>query len=107
MTNPYFGSILETDVTLHPNQMDNNIYDHIKENLSALYLRKCFKDHGYVVSIYGLDGQIKGGYIRAEDTSCSSTHKVRFKCKICNPIKDRLYVAKITGINKMLIILYV
>jgi len=104
MSNPYFDTHLEDDIRAEPHQMNNNILENIKENLYRKHKGRCYKDYGYVSAIYGLDGDILGGLIRAEDSTSSSLHRVRFRCKLCNPIKFTKIVAKITGIHRMLII---
>ena len=103
MANPYIDTILEADVRLEPKQMNNHIIDNIKDNLNKSYARKCFKNYGYIMNIYDIEGPIRGGFVRAEDTTCSSLHRVKFRCKLCNPLKRNKFVAKVTGINKMLI----
>lgn len=104
MSSPYFNTYLEADVRVHPSQMKNNILENIKNNLLKKYSNKCFFDYGYIDRIYDVDDDIKGGVIRAEDNTSSSLHRVRFKCRICNPIKKSNLVGKITGINNMIII---
>jgi len=104
MENPYYDTNLEVDVRLEPRHMNNNILEHIRESINRKYIRKCYKDYGYITSIYGIQGEIRGGVIRAEDSTSSSLHKVRFKCKLCNPLINSSVVAKITGINMMLLI---
>ena len=104
MLGPYFITTLETDVCLHPKHMNNNIMDNIKNNLIKQHLNKCFNDYGYIDKIYNIYDDIKGGIIRAEDNTASSTYSVRFRCRICKPIKNSIIYAKITGINNVIII---
>lgn len=104
MLGPYFITTLESDVSLHPRQMNNNIMDNIKNNLIKQHVNKCFNDYGYIDKIYNIYDDIKGGVIRAEDNTASSIHNVRFRCRICKPIKNSMIYAKITGINNMIII---
>jgi DNA-directed RNA polymerase subunit E'/Rpb7 len=104
MNGPYFNTILEADVRIHPSQMDNNIAENIKNNLLKTYSNKCFDNYGYIDKIYDVFEDIKGGIIRAEDTTSSSLHRVKFRCRICNPVKKSVIVGKIVGINNMIII---
>ena len=95
---------MEADIRIHPSQMDNNIIDNIKKNLEKSYARKCYDNYGYIEQIYDVNEDVKGGVIRAEDTTASSVHRVKFNCRICNPIKKSIIMGQITGINNMLII---
>ncbi len=104
MTSPYYNTCLDVIIRVEPKQMNNNIIQNITENLMKKYKNKCYQNYGYIDAIYGIEGEIKGGLIKAEDNTASSLHKVRFKCRLCNPIKGSKLVAKITGINNMLII---
>lgn len=104
MTTPYYNTSLDVIIRLEPKHMNNNIIQNITDNLMKKYKNKCYQNYGYIDAIYGIEGEIKGGLIKAEDNTASSLHKVRFKCRLCNPIKGSKLVAKITGINNMLII---
>jgi len=104
MKGPYFITTLEADVRLHPNQMDNNIMDNIKRNLSRMYSNKCYENYGYIDKIIDVSDDIRGGIIRAEDNIAASVHRVKFNCRICNPIKESIIMGKVIGINNMMII---
>jgi DNA-directed RNA polymerase subunit E'/Rpb7 len=101
---PYFITTLEADVRVHPNQMDNNITDHVRTNLERVYLNKCYENYGYIDKIIDVDNNIKGGIIRAEDTTSSSVHRVKFNCRICNPMKLSVIAGRIASINNMMIV---
>jgi DNA-directed RNA polymerase subunit E'/Rpb7 len=101
---PFFITTLETDILIHPNQMDNNIMDNMKRNLDRRYTGKCYQDYGYISEIYEMNQDVKGGVIRAEDLTSSSVHRVSFTCRIWNPIKNSIIVGKIIGINNMIIL---
>ena len=103
MIGPYFITTLETDVSLHPRDMNNNIMDNIKQKLVKQHSNKCFYDYGYIDKIYNIYDDIKGGIIRAEDNTASSVHSVKFRCRLCKPIKNSIIYAKITGINNVII----
>ena len=101
---PFFITTLETDILIHPNQMDNNIMDNMKRNLERRYTGKCYENYGFVSEIYEMNQDAKGGIIRAEDLTSSSVHRVSFTCRIWNPIKNSIIVGKIIGINNMIIL---
>lgn len=104
MKGPYFITILDADVRIHPSQMDNNIMDNIKRTLEKKYSDKCCDDYGYVDKIYDVSDDIKGGIIRAEDNTASSVHRVSFTCRICNPMIKSIIMGRIVGINNMIIV---
>lgn len=104
MSGPYFITTLEADVRVHPSQMDNNIMDNIKRNLQRKYSGRCYGNYGYIDKIYDVNDDIKGGIIRAEDNTSSSVHRVKFNCRVCNPMKDSMVVGQIIGVNNMIMI---
>lgn len=104
MKGPYFITTLEDDVRIHPSEMNNNIIDNIKRSLERTKLNKCYEKYGYIDKIYDIDKNIKDGVIRAEDNTSSSVHRVKFTCRICNPIKNSIIIARITSINNMMIV---
>jgi DNA-directed RNA polymerase subunit E'/Rpb7 len=104
MKGPYFITTLEADVRVHPSQMNNNIMDNIKRNLERTYSNKCYENYGYIEKIIDVNDDIKGGVIRAEDATASSVHRVKFNCRICNPMKKSIISGKIVGINNMIIV---
>jgi DNA-directed RNA polymerase subunit E'/Rpb7 len=100
---PYFKTTLEADVPLWPYQMQNNAKDHLKTNLKKNYIGKTFENYGYISEIYTIDENFKGGKIRAEDTSSSSVYRLKFTCKICNPLVGSYVIGTITGISSKII----
>lgn len=87
---------------LFPNQMDNKLYLHIKDNLSNKLVGRCYKNYGFIEKIYKID-EISDGIIEAEDPTCSSKFIVKFSCKLCIPIKNMEIIFKIDRMNKALI----
>lgn len=104
MQSPYFNTHLYADIRLRPSQMNNNLIEELKQNLNQKLCSKCYKNYGYIDAIYDIDNDIKGGYIRAEDNTASSIHKIKFGCRIINPIIKGNLIAKIIGINNKVII---
>ena len=104
MSGPYFITTLEDDMRLHPSQMNNNILDNIKRNLEKSRLNMCYDNYGYIDKIFDVDNDTKGGLIRAEDKTSSSVHRVKFNCRICNPMVKSTIMGRITSINNMMIV---
>lgn len=101
---PYFNTYLYTNVTLHPNQMNNDIYKHLKNNLIRKLQNKCYMNYGFVSKIYKIESRA-GGQIIPEDPSASAVYKIKFSCKICRPLKNSTVVCEVVGINKSIIYL--
>ena len=49
---PYINTKLYTNVILYPNQMNNDIYKNLKDNLIKSIENKCFIDYGYIIKVY-------------------------------------------------------
>jgi DNA-directed RNA polymerase subunit E'/Rpb7 len=99
---PYINTNLVCPVMLFPNQMDNKMYLHIKDNLINKLVGRCYKNYGFIVKIYKID-EISDGIIEPEDPTCSSKFVVKFSCKLCIPIKNKEIIFKIDRMNKALI----
>lgn len=104
MANPYIDTIIEVCVAIRPNQMNNNILEHVKDNINQKYLGKCYKNYGFISKIYKIEEFPEDAPIRADDITCSGECTLKFSCKLCNPLIDTTYVAKVTGRNMMVII---
>jgi DNA-directed RNA polymerase subunit E'/Rpb7 len=102
MISPYINTYLLTNVSVHPSQMNNNIRNHIKDNLIKKVTNKCFSSYGYVVQVhdisYGQDAKII-----PEDPSASAIYNVKFLCTLCHPLNNSMIVGHIKGINQMVI----
>lgn len=99
---PYIKTSLICPLMLYPNQMDNKMYLHLKDNLIKKLVGKCYKNYGFITNIYKID-QISDGLIEAEDSSCSSKMIVKFSCRLCYPIKNKEMICIIHRMNKALI----
>ncbi len=99
---PYINTNLVCPVMLFPNQMDNKMYLHIKDNLINKLVGRCYKNYGFIVKIYKID-EISDGIIEPEDPTCSSKFVVKFSCRLCIPIKNKEIIFKIDRMNKALI----
>ena len=99
---PYINTTLTSPIMLYPNQMDNKLYLHLKNNLINKLGNKCYKNYGYIVKIYKID-EISEGFIEPEDQSCSCKFIIKFSCKLCLPPKNKEIICKIDRMNKALI----
>ena len=101
MSNPFKDTILYTTVVLRPEQLNNNIYSNIKQNLNRL-VGKCYKKYGYISKIYEILERDMG-CIKAEDISSSVEYKVKFSCRLCYPIEKTQIICKINKITPVFV----
>ena len=99
---PYINTTLVSRVMLNPNQMDNKIYLHLKNNLHNKLVGKCYLNYGFITNIYKLE-EISEGIIEAEDPTCSAKIVIKFSCRLCFPPKNKYIICKIDRMNKALI----
>ncbi len=102
METPYFKTYLYITVTLHPSQKNNDIYKHLKNNLTRNLQGKCYKSYGHISKIYKIEER-RGGTMVPEDSSASATYQVKFSCKLCRPLKNTTIICEVKSINKSLI----
>lgn len=102
MISPYVNTILYSNVTLYPHQMNNDIYQSLKLNLIEELKDRCFGDYGYIVDIFEIL-TYNINRIEAENTMGSAIYDVKFSCRLCRPINETTIVCKVDKINKMLI----
>jgi DNA-directed RNA polymerase subunit E'/Rpb7 len=84
--------------------MTNDIYLHLKNNLTRKLVGKCYKSYGYISKIYKIEERSNGKLI-AEDSTASASYEVKFSCKLCRPLKNTTIVCEVIQINKSLIYL--
>jgi len=94
----YTDTIINTQELLNPEQMDNDITNHIKENLKNHYEKKCYKQYGYINKIYKVD-EIEETIINPEDILSSQQFKVKFSCQIFFIINEREIICKMDKIT--------
>jgi len=101
MSSPYINTKISTIATLSPAQMDNNLYNHLKENLVTKLEGHCYRDYGYIVKIYEITER-RNGVIVAENPMAAASFDIKFSCRVCNPLKKKQIVCKVEKINKLL-----
>lgn len=94
ITIPFLKTILNTKVSVHPSQLNNDIYNNIYENIKKKLLNKCYKDYGYINKIYEVLN-ISSGRIYQEDNDACVVYNVSFVCKIINPVENTIIMCKI------------
>lgn len=101
MLSPYITTKLFSIVTIHPYQMNNDIYMYMKNNLKERLEGKCYRNYGCVVKIYKIL-EYMDGIVEPENPTAASTYKVKFSCKLCMPIKNRNIICRVEKTNPML-----
>lgn len=99
---PYITTVLSTTILLTPQQLDENMYNHLKQNLIKKMEGKCYRNFGYISKIY----QIKSygdGMIVPENPMAGVLYDINFSCRLCNPLKNKEIVCEVFKIKGMLI----
>jgi len=94
MTSPYINTKLYTTITLLPNQMNNDLYSHLKQNIIKRLEGKCFRHYGYISKVYEILDK-KGGMLDPENPKASAIFEVKFACRLCIPLKNRYIICKV------------
>lgn len=102
MSELYINTRLSTTITLKPNNFDNNIYSHLKNNLINKLEGKCFGRYGYISKIYEILER-KPGIIVAENPMASASFDIIFSARLCVPLKNRQIICRVEKINKLFV----
>lgn len=102
LINPYFKTNLHHRVTVHPDEMNNDIKKNMKFNLEKALVSKCFNDFGIIMKIYSMK-EISDGEIPADDFTCSAKFDVKFSCKICRPLVGTLILCQVESANRNIV----
>jgi DNA-directed RNA polymerase subunit E'/Rpb7 len=100
IVNPYINTNLATQILLKPNQLDNNIYINMKQNLKKYLEGKCNK-YGFIQMIHKIL-EHKDGIMVPEDLTGSVLFDVKYSALICVPIENTNIICKITKIENNL-----
>jgi DNA-directed RNA polymerase subunit E'/Rpb7 len=102
MQSPYINTSLYSIVSLDAAQMNNNIYGNLKNNLIRQLEGRCYREYGFINKIYSITE--KGhGMILPENPLASATFKVKFNCRLCNPLKGTQIICQIDKVKSILI----
>ena len=102
MLSPYINTTFKTYVYLRPDQLNNDIYNNLKNNLIFDLENKCFKDYGFIVKIYSII-DYSDGKVMSDNSYSPIAYEVTFSCKLCYPIKNNQLICKIERITEELI----
>lgn len=102
MNSPFVDTILYTTVELSPEQLNNNLYSNIKQNLIKTLEKKCFRNYGYISKIYEILEHDQGR-ISAEDRHAYVVYRVTFSCRLCHPLEGTQIICKVNQNSELFI----
>jgi DNA-directed RNA polymerase subunit E'/Rpb7 len=102
MQSPYINTSLYSIVSLDAAQMNNDIYSSLKSNLIRQLEGRCYKEYGFISKVYSITERGQG-MILPENPLASATFKVKFNCKLCNPLKGTQIICQIEKVTSILI----
>ena len=100
----YINTELTENITLHPSQLNNEIYINLKNKLIDDYENKCLRNYGYITKIYEIT-EYKNAIIHTNNPLCSATFKLKYTCRLCVPLKNKIVVCEVDSMNKHIITL--
>ena len=101
LSSPYIDTELYSRILIRPQQINNDIYINLKNNLKKKVEKKCNK-YGFITKIYKIL-DFSEGEIVPENFDSSVIFNVKFSCRICLPVTDSYIICKIDLLNKSLI----
>lgn len=104
--NPFITTVLSTQIVLHPSQLNNDIYNNLKENLELRLKNKCFKNYGYISNIYEIV-EYNQGKIIPEDVNACVQYNVKFSCVLCHPVENNQIICKAKQNTEDMLFLYI
>lgn len=102
MNNPFIDTILYTTVEVRPDQLNNNLYSNIKENLIKNVDKKCFKNYGYISEVYEVLSR-DDGRLLAEDPRACVTYRIKFSCRLWHPLEGTQIICKVFQNSEMFV----
>ena len=101
IVSPYADTELFSRILIKPQQINNDIYIHLKNNLKKKMEKKCNK-YGYITKIYKIL-DFSEGEIVPENFDASVIFNIKYSCRICLPVINTKIICKIDLLNKSLI----
>ena len=100
ITDPVNVMELSAIVVLHPSQLNNDIYNNLKDNLSIRILGRCYKNYGLINKIFEIK-KYYGAQIFNEDIESKVQYNVIFTCEVIKPVESTIIVTQIITNHKM------
>lgn len=100
---PYIITRLHSTIVLKPEQMNENLYNNLKQNLLIAYKNRCYKDYGCIMDIIEILSK-EIGRCETEDLTASARFNVTYSCILCRPLKGTYIICKIDKLTKAVIL---
>lgn len=104
ISNPYINTILSDKIGLRPDQINNDLYINLKQNLISKLEGKCYLDIGFISKIYKIINH-DAGLISGENLHGVVSFKVDFSLKLCRPLRGTNIICKVFRVTKSIITL--
>ena len=101
ISTPYLDTEIYSIILIRPQQINNDIYINLKNNLKKKMEKKCNK-YGFITKIYKIL-DFSEGEVVPENFDSSIVFNVKFSCRICLPVSDTNIICKVDLLNKSLI----
>ena len=101
ISTPYFDTELYSRILIHPQQINNDIYINLKNNLKKKVEKKCNK-YGFITKVYKIV-DYSDGEIIPENFDSSHVFNIKFSCRVCLPVISNKIICKVDLLNKALI----
>jgi DNA-directed RNA polymerase subunit E'/Rpb7 len=101
LSTPYTDTELYSRILLRPQQINNDIYINLKNNLKKKVEKKCNK-YGFITKVYKIV-DYSDGEIIPENFDSSHVFNIKFSCRLCIPVINTKIICKIDLLNKALI----
>lgn len=94
---PCKNDILHTKITLHPHQIQTDLYLNLKKNLINKVEKKCTKD-GFITKVHKITNS-SNGILSPENFTSAAVCDVEYVANICYVAVDIIIIAKIASSN--------
>jgi DNA-directed RNA polymerase subunit E'/Rpb7 len=101
LTNPYYNTELYDRISLRPEQLNNDLYNNIKNNLIIKNEKKCCQ-YGYIYKINNII-EISDGIDIIENFDSKPVFNIKYNCILYYPKINNNIICKIELLNKQLI----
>lgn len=95
LVSPYINTTLYTTIALKPNQLNNNLYSNIKQNLIKTYEKRNYLKYGYIDKVYEILER-DNGFLINEDNESNVYYKIKFSCSLLHVCVNQQIIAAIS-----------
>lgn len=103
VTSPYVATVINLSVLLKPEQMNENIYNNLKDNIITTYKDRCYKDFGVIVDIIKILEK-SDGICDINNIKSYASFNVKTSVILCKPVESNYIYCQIEDIAGILIL---